>query len=244
MIRFFAPEIETDFTLPESDSQHAVRVLRMREGDELEAVDGKGHVFRCRITFAHTKRTSISIIEKIARPKVWQSHITIAIAPTKHNDRMEWLVEKLTEIGVDCIVPLRCRHSERKEINVERLAKIAISAMKQSLKAILPEIRPMTDFNDFVKTESDGSSNRYVAYCDPTIPRELFAHKYSAGKDTVILIGPEGDFSHEEITSAISAGFIPVTFGDNRLRTETAAIVACDTCHIMDQIKSLNYYEN
>lgn len=238
MIRFYAPDIESTLTLPESDSQHAIRVLRLREGDDIEVVDGQGHIFRCRIAVAHTKHTALNIIEKSELPKVWRGHITIAIAPTKHNDRMEWLVEKLTEIGVDRIVPLRCRYSERKEINTERLTKIAVSAMKQSLKAVLPAIEPMTAFCDFVKAEAQGAAHLYVAYCDPEIPRKLFAKEYVAGEDTIVLIGPEGDFSREEITSAINAGFIPVTLGDNRLRTETAALVACDTCHIIDQSKT------
>ena len=233
MIRFYAPDIEISGTLPESDSAHCARVLRMHSGDEIEVVDGRGHLLRCRILEAHPKRTSVEVITRADLPKVWPGSITVAIAPTKHNDRMEWLVEKLVEIGIDRIVPLRCRYSERKEINVERLNKIAVSAMKQSLKAILPIIEPMTPFAEFIRSCTIGQ--RFIAYCDPSIPRLLMATEYRPASDTIILIGPEGDFSPEEITAALNAGWKPISLGDNRLRTETAALVAADTCHILNQ---------
>ncbi|MDE6300454.1 MAG: 16S rRNA (uracil(1498)-N(3))-methyltransferase [Muribaculaceae bacterium] len=236
MIRFYAPEIETTHTLPESDSGHCVRVLRMREGDELEVVDGLGTLYRCVLLDPHPKRASLEILSSTPLPKVWHGNITVAIAPTKNNDRMEWLVEKLTEIGVDRIIPLRCRYSERKDINVDRLEKIAVSAMKQSLKAVLPQIDPMTPFNRFLADNTSGQ--RFIAYCDPTIPRLLFAKEYRPFTDTIILIGPEGDFSGDEIRAALDLGWTPVTLGDNRLRTETAALVACDTCHIINQLNS------
>jgi 16S rRNA (uracil1498-N3)-methyltransferase len=208
----------------------------MQSGDEIEVVDGKGHIYKCSIAIAHNKRTQVEIHECIDAPAVWKNNITIAIAPTKNMDRMEWLVEKLVEIGVNRIALLRCRYSERKEINVERLNKIAVSAMKQSLKAILPEITEMTPFKEFIA--SDNSNDRFIAYCDPSIPRKLFAKEYKPERNTTILIGPEGDFHPEEITSALEAGYTPITLGDNRLRTETAALVACDTCHIINQINS------
>ena len=233
MIRFYAPDIETSGTLPESDSAHCARVLRMHSGDEIEVVDGRGHLLRCRILDAHPKRTSVEVLSRADLPKVWPGSITIAIAPTKHNDRMEWLIEKLVEIGIDRIVPIRCRYSERKEINVERLNKIAVSAMKQSLKAILPIIEPMTPFAEFIRSCTIGQ--RFIAYCDPSIPRLLMATEYRPASDTIILIGPEGDFSPEEITAALNAGWKPISLGDNRLRTETAALVAADTCHILNQ---------
>jgi 16S rRNA (uracil1498-N3)-methyltransferase len=143
-------------------------------------------------------------------------------------------VEKLVEIGINRIVILRCRYSERKEINVERLNKIAVSAMKQSLKAVLPEITPVTLYKDFI--EQYNAEQRFIAYCDPDIPRKLLAREYKPMTDTIILIGPEGDFSKEEIVMALDAGYTPITLGDNRLRTETAALVACDTCHIINQL--------
>lgn len=236
MIQFFAPDIATNNILPESDSQHCVRVLRMKEGDILEVIDGKGFRYKCRLTDAHAKRAAVEIIERQELPLSWSNYITVAIAPTKHLDRMEWMIEKLTEIGVNRIVPLLCRYSERKEIKVERLEKIAISAMKQSLKAVLPQIDEMTPFKKFI--ESDSSSLRFIAYCDEFIPRVLLSNSYEANQNVTILIGPEGDFSKEEISAAISSGYKPVSLGENRLRTETAAVVACDTFHIINQIKN------
>ena len=231
MIRFHAPDIAETLTLPESDSGHCVRVLRMHPGDSIEVVDGAGMLYRCILRDANPRRATVDITETVALPKVWRGSITIAIAPTKHNDRMEWLVEKLVEIGVDRIVPLRCRHSERKDINTERLAKIAVSAMKQSLKAVLPQIDAMTPYRDFIN--SCTSQQRFIAYCDPSIPRRQLACELMPDTDVTVLIGPEGDFSPEEIHLALDNGWIPVTLGDNRLRTETAALVACDTVQII-----------
>ena len=234
MIQFYAPDIESTLTLPESDSQHCVRVLRMRPGDEIEVIDGRGHRFRCVLVDAHSKHSSVEIVERAEMPLSWPQQITVAVAPTKHLDRMEWMVEKLTEIGVNRIIPLLCRRSERKELKTERLEKIAVSAMKQSLKAVLPEIWPMTQIRDVISQFAD--AQRFIAYCDPSIPRRLMAKEYRPLRDTVVMIGPEGDFSPEEIQAALSIGWTPVTLGDNRLRTETAALVACDTCHILDQL--------
>jgi len=238
MIRFHAPDIESTLTLPESDSQHCIRVLRMRPGDEVEVVDGRGGLFRCRIAVDHPRHTQLEIVGREDLPKVWTPQITIAIAPTKHLDRMEWLVEKLVEIGVDRIVPILCRRSERRGLKTERLEKIAVSAMKQSLKAILPEIAPMTPITDFLDTEhSRGGTDvcRYICYCDSSTERRLMAADYRPGADATILIGPEGDFDPAEVRAAVAAGFLPATLGDNRLRTETAALVACDTIHIVNQ---------
>ena len=234
MIQFYAPDIAINPILPESDSQHCVRVLRMKEGDTLEVIDGKGHRYTCRLIEAHAKRAHVEIIEKQDVPLSWQNNITIAVAPTKHLDRMEWMVEKLTEIGVNRIIPLLCRYSERKELKIERLEKIAISAMKQSLKTVLPIIDVMTPIKDVITKQM--YDQRFIAYCDTSIPRKLLSAEYKANKDTLILIGPEGDFSTEEINMALNSGYNPISLGDNRLRTETAAIVACDTCHIINQL--------
>ena len=236
MIQFYAPDIANNPILPESDSQHCVRVLRMKEGDNLEVVDSKGFRYLCRLIDAHSKHAHVEIIRKEELQLPWKNRITVAVAPTKHLDRMEWMVEKLTEIGVNRIVPLLCRYSERKELKVERLEKIAVSAMKQSLKATLPIISPMTPIKEFIK--SDESTQKFIAYCDPTIERQLLSKQYEANADTTILIGPEGDFSIDEIKLAIETGYAPISLGENRLRTETAAVVACDTCHIINQIKN------
>lgn len=236
MIRFYSPDILTDRRLPESDSKHCVRVLRMRAGDAIEIVDGKGHCYRCILADENPKAASIEIIETLDLPPVWNYNITVAVAPTKHMDRMEWLVEKLTEIGVNRIVPLLCQRSERKEIKTERLEKIAVSAMKQSLKAVLPEITSMMPIHELIRDFS--SAQKFIGYCDSAIERRLLAKECLPEKDVLIAIGPEGDFSPQEIEQAFRAGFVPVTMGDNRLRTETAALVACDTVHIVNQINA------
>lgn len=236
MIQFYAPDIESTHRLPESDSAHAVRVLRMKPGDELSVIDGRGTRFRCRLTDANSKHAEVEIVDAENIMPFWSGKITIAVAPTKNMDRMEWMTEKLTEIGFDRLVPLLCRHSERKEIKPERLEKIAVSAMKQSLKTTLPEICAMTAFRDFIA--ADSSEQRFIAYCDPSIPRRLLSELYQPGKSATLLIGPEGDFSPEEIDAALKAGYQPVSLGEARLRTETAAITGCDTMHIINQIKT------
>ena len=159
MIQFYAPDIERTLTLPESDSQHCIRVLRRTVGDTVNVIDGRGNAFICRLVDAHPKHAAVEIVEKTRVTKPWNGEITIAVAPTKLMDRMEWMVEKLTEIGVDRIVPLLCEHSERKEIKIERLEKTAISAMKQSLKAChalttSQHLRPSHRVWDLTKTSS------------------------------------------------------------------------------------------
>lgn len=236
MIQFYAPDIAETLSLPEDEAKHCLRVLRHKCGDEIEVIDGKGYRYQCRIVNDNPRKMEVEIIETIREKPAWDTFITIAVAPTKNMDRMEWLVEKLTEIGVNRFVPLLCRHSERKEVKIDRLQRIAVSAMKQSLKATLPEIMPMTPFADFIN--NDESETKFIAYCDPTIPRKLLAKEYNGAKSVTILIGPEGDFDIEEIKAALDKGMVPVTLGDNRLRTETAALTACDTIHILNQLHS------
>lgn len=235
MIQFFAPDIESTLTLPESDSQHCVKVLRKIPGDIIEVVDGKGNKFTCRLLETHSKHARVEIVRRESLPAFWHNRIAIGVAPTKHLDRMEWLTEKLTEIGVTSITPLLCRWSERKDIKAVRLEKIAVSAMKQSLKAVCPEIPPILPFKRFVDSVK-GYPQKFIAHCDNNRPRQLLSQLYRPDTDTVIIIGPEGDFSPEEIAAALDAGFVAVSLGDARLRTETAALVACDTCHIINQL--------
>lgn len=174
MIQFYAPDIADTLTLPESDSQHAVRVLRLREGDELTVVDGKGRRYRCVITGAHQRHTTVEILSSETLLPSWSGEIVAAVAPSKHLDRMEWMTEKLTEIGVDRIIPLLCRRSERRELKPERLEKIAVAAMKQSLKAVLPVVEPMTPVGEV--TARYAGAQALIAYCDRSIPRrELVA---------------------------------------------------------------------
>ena len=236
MIEFYAPDIESTGLLPESDSAHCCRVLRMKEGDEVAVVDGKGHRFRCRIVEAHPKHTALDIVEKMDAPNHWGASITLAVAPTKLADRMEWMLEKAVEIGIDRVVLLKCRHSERKVMKKDRLEKVMISAMKQSLKGVLPIIEEMTDFKDFVKTCNGNGSQLFFGYCDAAYPRREFVKECKPDKPVVIMIGPEGDFSPEEVELAVANGFIPVTFGNSRLRTETAALYGVTAVHIINQM--------
>jgi RNA methyltransferase, rsmE family len=236
MIQFYAPDVEISGVLPEGESQHCVKVLRHKEGDIIEVIDGRGSRLSCRITEAHPKRTRVEVVERTPVPPFWAAPVTVAVAPTKHLDRMEWLVEKLTEIGFDRFVPLLCRWSERKELKPERLERIALSAVKQSLKATMPEIAPMTPLKRFI-ADSAAIPQKFIAHCEADKPRHLLAREYRPGLPTAILIGPEGDFSPEEIEMALAAGFVPVSLGDARLRTETAALAACQTIHTINMLQ-------
>lgn len=235
MIRFYAPDIESTAELPEVESGHCCRVLRMREGDRIEVIDGRGNAFECEILSAHPKHTSVTILNKKCETLHWQPRITLAVAPTKNMDRMEWLVEKAVEIGVNKIVFLECEHSVRRIVKRERIEKIMISAMKQSLKATLPELVEMQDFKDFVS--SDTSARKYVGYCDPAIERCRFEREYDGCSDLTLLIGPEGDFTKDEIDKALDAGYVAVTFGNTRLRTETAALYSLCAAHTLIALK-------
>ncbi|MCH4154750.1 MAG: 16S rRNA (uracil(1498)-N(3))-methyltransferase [Muribaculaceae bacterium] len=234
MHRFFAPDIATALTLPEEESQHAVRVLRLKEGDLIEVVDGIGTTYACRISMAHPKKCAVEITEKQVENKQWNGNIIVAVAPTKNLDRMEWMAEKMTEMGIDRIIPIECRFSERRVLKTERLHKILVSAMKQSLKATLPQLDEMTPVMDAINMPFEG--NKYIAHCEKDMQRRLLAKEVQNGADSFILIGPEGDFSREEINAALKAGFMPVSLGRSRLRTETAALMACATCHVVDGI--------
>lgn len=235
MHRFYAPDITTTMLLPDEEAQHCVRVLRLKEGEEVEVVDGKGRLRLCRILNANAKNCAVEIVGTTDVKPLWGYRITVAIAPTKNMDRMEWMAEKVTEMGVDRIVPLLCRYSERKVLKTERLRKILVAAMKQSLKATLPQLDDLTPFDDFMKALPDGQ--RFIAYCDPAIPRRDFVKECLPESDVTILVGPEGDFSQPEIRAALDAGFIPVSLGDSRLRTETAGVFACAAIHTINQLK-------
>lgn len=229
MIQFYAPEIEMTQTLPESESVHCCRVLRLREGDRIYVTDGKGYRFECGIMEAHPKHTVIEILSKTCIKSWWGFRIEVCVAPSKHIDRMEWLVQKCVEIGVDRIVLMRCDRSERKIMKSERLSKIAVSAMNQSLKTSLVEIVE----SDFRRLVSDSfAGGKYMGYCDESFPLRSFSKEYKGG-DLRILIGPEGDFSPEEVALAVKNEYIPVTFGGSRLRLETAALYATVAAHVI-----------
>ena len=231
---FYTPDIVDSFTLPEVESGHCVRVLRLTEGDEIGLVDGRGTFYRAVITLAHAKRCAVKILEEKKQPPRWVGNIEIAIAPTKNLDRIEWFAEKTTEMGVDAIVPLLCRFSERKELKTERLEKILISAMKQSMKAVLPRLETMTPFDRYVCEPFQGQ--KFIAHCYTDAQRCLLSQCYKAGTAARILIGPEGDFSPEEVRLALDNGYVPVSLGASRLRTETAGVVACHTLHVINEI--------
>jgi len=183
---------------------------------------------------AHQKRCAVEIQEKLFQPPHWQHRIVLGIAPTKNLDRIEWLVEKCVEMGVDRIIPLRCHNSERTVLKTERLKKIMVSAMKQSLKATLPRLDELTPIEAVLAEQFDGT--RCIAYCDAMLPREqrqTLACVFKPGHDVVVLIGPEGDFSPQEVQAARDAGFVPVTLGESRLRTETAGMMAVASIHTL-----------
>ena len=237
MHRFYSPDIADTLTLSEEDSKHCVRVLRMGEGDTIEVVDGNGNLYTCRITLAHPKRCAVEVLDKQHQPPHWGHQIVLGVAPTKNLDRIEWLVEKCVEMGVDRIIPLRCHNSERTVLKTERIRKIIVSAMKQSLKATLPRLDEMTPLEQVLAEPFDGT--RCIAYCDEMLPRQerqTVASFYRPGGDVMVLIGPEGDFSPEEVQSARAAGFVPVTLGESRLRTETAGMMAIAAIHTIDMI--------
>ncbi len=229
---FYAPDIATNPELPEEEANHCVRVLRLNEGDEILVTDGKGTFYKAAIRRANTKHCEISILENWRQPALWNFKLHIAVAPTKNMDRMEWFVEKATEIGIDTITCLNCRFSERKEVKTARLEKILVSAMKQSQKATLPRLNGMTDFKRFISEPFDG--RKFIAHCEEE-EKPLLKHVYHPGENALILIGPEGDFSTEEIRLAEKNGFEAISLGESRLRTETAALVACHTIHVLNQ---------
>lgn len=229
---FYTPDIESVKELPEEESQHCIKVLRLSEGNEIMLTDGKGTFYKAIITLAHHKRCGIKIVEKNRVPNPWPVKIHIAIAPTKNMDRIEWFSEKCTEIGIDAITLLKCRFSERKEVKTERIEKILVSAMKQSLKATLPQLNSMTAFKEFVSRPFEGQ--KFIAHCYDENDKFLLKQKYIPGNNALILIGPEGDFSPEEVKLALENGFLPISLGESRLRTETAGVVACHTIHVLN----------
>lgn len=230
---FYAPDIAVNPELPEEESQHCVRVLRSKEGDAITITDGKGSFYMAVLADIHPKHCRVVITEQRPQKSSWDYILHIAVAPTKNMDRMEWFVEKATEIGISKISFLRCRHSERKEIKLQRLHKIAVNAMKQSQKAILPQLNEMMDFDRFISLPFDG--HKLMAHCANGMKQPV-RNLYQPGNNTLILIGPEGDFSPDEIKTSLSAGFSAVSLGESRLRTETAALVACHTIHLLNEL--------
>ena len=229
---FYTPDIQKNNELPEEEAQHCTRVLRLGIGDEITLTDGKGHFYKAEITVATNKRCLVAIKETIFQEPLWPCHLHIAMAPTKNMDRTEWFAEKATEIGFDELTFLNCRFSERKVIKTERISKILVSAIKQSLKARLPQLNEMTDFNKFITQPFLGQ--KFIAHCYEG-EKPLLKDMVHPGEDALVLIGPEGDFSEEEVRKATENDFIPISLGKSRLRTETAALVACHILNLQNQ---------
>ena len=223
---FYAPEITLPrYTLPEEESKHCVRVLRMEPGDELHLTDGRGSMYRCKVVDANAKRCTVEVVEHMLEYQKPDYELTMAVAPTKIIDRFEWFLEKATEVGISEIYPIECEHSERRQIKHDRELKVVTSAVKQSLKAYHPVLHDMTPVRDVVSMPFDGE--KFIAHCNSALgEREYLGKLLKKGGKVLILIGPEGDFSPEEITFALQNGFKPISLGRERLRTETAAVVA------------------
>ena len=231
---FYTPDIDVNNELPEEEAGHCLRVLRLGVGDEITLTDGKGCFYKAVISAATGKRCSVSITETIEQPALWHGHLHLAMAPTKNMDRIEWFAEKATEIGIDELSFLNCRFSERKVLKIDRIEKIVVSAVKQSLKARKPIVNELIDFDKFITKDYKG--RKFIAHChDGVKPYLMDVHK--AGEDAVVLIGPEGDFSEAEVEKAIKNGFEPISLGQSRLRTETAALTAVQMMSITNRIK-------
>ena len=234
---FYVPGASTLSELPEEEATHALRVLRLKEGDEMMLMDGEGTFFHASVSMTSGKHCFYQILETLPQQRTWQGHLHLAIAPTKMMERIEWLAEKATEVGFDELSLLDCRFSERHVVKTPRLEKIVISAMKQSRKAWKPVVNEMQDFKTFIAQHSTG--RRYIAHCYEEVPRvNLFKElvSFSSGQTNeapsgavggaTVLIGPEGDFSIDEVRMAVEAGFVSVDLGKSRLRTETAGLAA------------------
>lgn len=210
-------------TLPDEEAQHASRVLRLQAGDEIFLMDGRGNFYNATITESTKKACRYDIIATMPQSPEWPYHIHLAMAPTKNMDRTEWMAEKATEIGINELTLLNCQWSERRIVKHERIERILVAAMKQSRKAWLPQLNDMTDFADFIAMPRSGQ--KFICHChSDNLP--LLKDQLSHNDDALVMIGPEGDFSPAEVAAAEAAGFMSVSLGTSRLRTETAAIVA------------------
>jgi 16S rRNA (uracil1498-N3)-methyltransferase len=227
-----AEAVQLEVTLGPEESLHAVKVLRLREGDRVVVVDGRGGWYEGEIAGVHPKHCRV-VLDRLVRNHGRRPYgLHVAMAPTKNGERTDWFLEKATEIGLDAFTPLICRHSERRQTNPGRLEKVAVAAMKQSLKARLPEIAGDTPFEKLLEEPFEGG--KFIAHCYPGEKPHL-KELVTRGDKVLVLIGPEGDFSHEEVEMALAAGFREVSLGRSRLRTETAALVACHTVALVNE---------
>jgi 16S rRNA (uracil1498-N3)-methyltransferase len=219
--------------LEEEEARHVTQVLRRKIGDKMQITDGLGNLYMGEIVDITKKTCVVAINETHEKYNKRPFHLHIAIAPTKNIDRLEWFLEKATEIGIDEITPLICKRSERTIIKPERLKGILISAMKQSFQTYSPKLNETLDFQKFMKIDFLNEKNKYIAYCnDAEIPP--LSKIYPKGENALVLIGPEGDFTETEVDLAIEHGFKGINLGQNRLRTETAGLVACHTINLLN----------
>ncbi|PLX04006.1 MAG: 16S rRNA (uracil(1498)-N(3))-methyltransferase, partial [Marinilabiliales bacterium] len=231
---FYAPNIEGKYlTLNKEESKHIVKVLRKTEGEIIHFTNGKGLFFETQIISAIPSACEVEILNSYEGDDGRDYQLHIAIAPTKNNDRTEWFLEKSTEIGIDEITPIICEQSERKLIKHERFEKVITSAVKQSLKSYHPKLNEQQKLKDLL--DIDFSGQKFIAYIDKDVTLEL-TQSYRKGESVLILIGPEGDFRPEEVELAKQKGFIPISLGKSRLRTETAGVVACNIINILNSI--------
>ena len=231
---FYTPDISGDhYVLSPEESKHCVRVLRMQAGEPVVLVDGRGNWYDGEIEDVAARGCGVCILRKTEEYGRRPFRLHLAVAPTKNIDRVEWMLEKCTEMGIDAITMLNTEHSERKVVKEERLEKVLVAAMKQSLKAYLPELQSMVDFKKFVSSCTE--TQKFIAHCHEGEKLRL-DEAYLPGSDVVILIGPEGDFSAEEVAYAAQFGFKAITLGTSRLRTETAGLVACHSIDFLNHI--------
>ncbi len=234
---FYVPNATNMNELPEEEATHALRVLRLKAGDDLILIDGNGAFHRAELTMTAGKHCYYDIRQTMPQHRQWTGHLHLAIAPTKMMERMEWLAEKATEIGIDELSLLDCRFSERHVVKHQRLEKIVVAAMKQSRKAWLPKVNDIQPFQHFISQHTTGQ--RYIAHCYQEVPRtNLFDNLQHADytQPIVVLVGPEGDFSIDEVRQAVAAGFVSVDLGESRLRTETAGLAAVMMMHLAQQV--------
>lgn len=234
---FYVPEAEKLTELPAEEANHAIKVLRLKEGDELMLMDGKGSFYRAEVTLVSNHHCMYRIVERQPQQPQWEGRVHLAIAPTKMNDRIEWMAEKATEVGIDELSFLNCQFSERRNLKTERIKKIVVAAVKQSHKAWMPVVNELEPFRQFISRQSSG--HRYIAHCYNEVPRvNLFDElcRLDASEDALVLVGPEGDFSIDEVRYAVSQGFVSVDLGKSRLRTETAGLSAVMMMQLAKQI--------
>ncbi len=239
MMLFYCPDnANNKGQLSPDESKHCIKVLRHQKGDCINVTDGTGSIYEAVIVHPHSEKCIVEIIRMI-NSQVQPAHtLHIAIAPTKNTNRFEWFLEKSVEIGIDTITPLFCQRSERRVLKTDRFEKLIVSSMKQAFLALKPRLNEPVEYNRFLDQTENSKAMKFIGHCE-NIKRKWLKDVYVKGSDAIVLIGPEGDFTPDEIQQAIQYGFIPIALSKNRLRTETAGIVACHTIHLINEDETL-----